>query len=229
MSKALLHGTAPDRGGGRGAGRGTAAARRRQPPTSGSGASSAPGAVAAAADTRPNIFFYNLDDLRDAFPGGIDPLQFMPKTRGWMAIGHAIHQQPSSPTPSCCPSRASMMTGRYPHNNGVRQQEGPNFDSPHSMACYLRAAGYATYVAGKFLTTWPKTTRPPCFDHSTVMWGGYNNVAVRVDGVARTVVGLLHHAALGIRGREYITQALTRAQPFLLYETPQAPHWVDVR
>jgi len=26
----------------------------------------------AAATARPNIFFYNLDDLRDAFPGGID-------------------------------------------------------------------------------------------------------------------------------------------------------------
>ena len=36
---------------------------------------------------KPNIFFYNLDDLRDAFPGGVDPLQFMPKTRQWMAGG----------------------------------------------------------------------------------------------------------------------------------------------
>src|SRR5687768_4680553 len=44
-------------------------------------------ASVAAADTRPNIFFYNLDDLRDAFPGAIDPLRFMPKTRAWMADG----------------------------------------------------------------------------------------------------------------------------------------------
>ena len=53
------------------------------------------------------------------------------------------------------------MTGRYPHNNGVRlQSQGPTFDKAHSMACYLKGAGYATYVDGKFLTTWPKTTKP---------------------------------------------------------------------
>ncbi len=33
---------------------------------------------------------------------------------------------------------------------------------------------------------------------------------------------------LGVRGREYITSALGLGKPFLLYETPQAPHWVDV-
>lgn len=183
-------------------------------------------AAPAAAPGAPNIFFYNLDDLRDAFPGGIDPLQFMPKTRGWMASGVRFANTFVT-TPSCCPSRAALMTGRYAHNNGVRlQSQGPNFDSSHSMACYLRTAGYSTYVAGKFLTTWPKTTTPPCFDHSTVMWGGYNNVAVRVDGVARTLSGY-STTALGTRGREYITQALTLNKPFLLYETPQAPHWVD--
>ena len=95
------------------------------------------------------------------------------------------------------------------------------------MACYLRTAGYATYLDGKFLTTWPKTTLPPCFDHSTVMWGGYNNVAVRVDGKARTGSGY-NTTYLGNQGRSYITSALSGTKPFLLYETPQAPHWVDI-
>jgi arylsulfatase A-like enzyme len=182
--------------------------------------------VSAAAD-KPNIFFYNLDDLRDAFPGGIDPLRFMPKLRFWMGSG-TRYTQSFVADPSCCPSRSALMTGRYPHNNGVlNQQDGPKFDGPHSMACYLRDAGYATYVDGKFLTTWPKTIRPPCFDHSTVMWGGYHDVAVRVDGVARTAPGY-STTYLGIRGREYINQALAGTKPFLLYETPQAPHWADI-
>jgi arylsulfatase A-like enzyme len=182
--------------------------------------------VALAAAGQPNIFFYNLDDLRDAFPGAVDPLQFMPKTRAWMASGRRYTQMFVA-DPSCCPSRSSLMTGRYPHNNGVHnQQDGPKFDSSHSMACYLRSAGYATYIDGKFLTTWPKTSLPPCFDHSTVMWGGYNDVQVKVDGTSRKSTGY-NTTYLGQQGRSYITQALSGTKPFLLYETPQAPHWVN--
>jgi arylsulfatase A-like enzyme len=184
-------------------------------------------AAPAAAAAAPNIFIYHLDDLRDAFPGGVDPLQFMPKTRQWMSTGRRYTQSFVN-DPSCCPSRASMMTGRYPHNNGVLdQQDGAQFPPQYSLACYLDRAGYATYVAGKFLTTWPRTQLPPCFDHSSVIWGGYNNVAARVDGVARTATGY-STTWLGNRGREYVTQALAGSAPFLLYETPQAPHWVNV-
>lgn len=182
---------------------------------------------AAAALTGTNVFIYHLDDLRDAFPGAIDPLQYMPKTRQWMGTGRRYTQSFVN-DPSCCPSRASMLTGRYPHNNGVLdQQAGPRFPSQYSLACYLQRAGYATYLAGKFLTTWPKTQLPPCFDRSTVIWGGYHNVATRVDGVAGTLTGY-NTNALGVRGREYITQALAGPAPFLLYEAPQAPHWVNV-
>lgn len=185
-----------------------------------------PGDPAVAA-TKPNVFLYNLDDLRDAVPGNIDPMTLMPKTRQWMSAGRRFPQQFVT-DPSCCPSRAALMTGRMPHNNGVRlQSQGPAFDHPHSMACYLRSAGYSTYVAGKFLISWPRTTTPPCFDHSTVMWGGYSNVAARVDGVARTLTGY-STTALGVRGREYVNAALGLGKPFLLYETPQAPHWVEV-
>jgi arylsulfatase A-like enzyme len=203
----------------------SASGRSRAGTPSSTTAAAADRAVAAAA-TPPHIFFYNLDDLRDAFPGAIDPLRFMPKTRAWMASGRRYTQMFVA-DPSCCPSRSSLMTGRYPHNNGVHnQQEGPMFDGPHSMACYLRTAGYATYLDGKFLTTWPKTTLPPCFDHSTVMWGGYSNVQVRIDGKARTSSGY-STTYLGNQGRQYISTALSGTKPFLLYETPQAPHWVD--
>jgi arylsulfatase A-like enzyme len=184
-------------------------------------------ATSVTVDSRPNIFVYNLDDLRDAVPGGVDPLDFMPEVRAWMADG-TRYANSFVVDPACCPSRASLMTGRYPHNNGVRlQAHGPNLDWRHSMACYLRDAGYATYLDGKFLTTWPKTEVPPCFHHSTVMWSGYNNVKVKVDGVDRTARGY-STTYLGNRGRVYIDEALQAGTPFLLYEAPQAPHWVKV-
>jgi N-acetylglucosamine-6-sulfatase len=186
-------------------------------------ADAAAGPVKAA---RPNIFFYNLDDLRDAFPGGIDPLQFMPKTRQWMASGMRFTQH-FVPTPACTPARAAMLTGRYAHNNGVQlQSQGGSLDTAHSMSCYLDGAGYQTYEDGKFLTTWPKTKRPPCFDHSTVIWGGYIDVASKVDGVSKKTSGY-STTVLGVRGREYINQATAGTAPFFLYETPQAPHWAN--
>ena len=186
----------------------------------------APSAVAAPPGA-PHVFFYNLDDLRDALPGQVDPLSFMPKAKAWMADGRR-YTQTTVGVPSCCPSRAALMTGRYPHNNGVlRQSQGPLFDGAHSLACYLQAGGYTTYIAGKFLTTWPRTTVPPCYTHSTVMWGGYTDVAVRVDGVSQTASGY-STTYLGNRGRSYITAALDAGQTFYLYEPPQAPHWVQV-
>ena len=119
------------------------------------------------------------------------------------------------------------MTGRYPHNNGVRlQSDGPKFDNPTRWPATsqrgllnLRRRQVPHHLAEDHV--------PPCFAHSTVMWGGYNNVEVRVDGVARTAPGY-STTYLGVRGREYITSALEPASPFLLYETPQAPHWVEV-
>ena len=191
------------------------------------GASTKISGSAAAAAGQPNIFIYNLDDLRDAFPGAIDPMAFMPKTMAWMS-GGTRYANTFVAEPSCCPSRSSLMTGRYPHNNGVRiQSQGPAFDFQHSMACYLQAAGYRTYLDGKFLTTWPRTQLPPCFTHSTVMWGGYFDVGTRVDGTAKKSTGY-STTVLGVRGREYVTEALSHPNPFLLYEAPQAPHWVDV-
>jgi N-acetylglucosamine-6-sulfatase len=184
-------------------------------------------APAAATVVRPNVFLYNLDDLRDAFPGGIDPLDHMPQVKAWMADGRR-YRNSFVVDPSCCPSRSSLMTGRLPHNNGVLTEgDGALFDFAHSMACYLDGAGYATYEDGKFLTTWPARQRPPCFDHSTLMFGGYNDSNVRVDGVPQTAPGY-STTYLGTRGREYITTALADSAPFLLYETPQAPHWVKV-
>jgi len=64
-----------------------------------------------AAPVPPNVFFYNLDDLRDAVSGGVDPLAYMPKLTGWMASG-TRYRKSFVIDPACCPPRASMMTGR---------------------------------------------------------------------------------------------------------------------
>ena len=184
--------------------------------------------INAALDRQPpNVFLYNFDDLRDEVAGGIDPLAYLPKTARWLADGTRFATTYVA-EPSCCPSRSSLFTGRFPHNNGVRLQgDGAKFDAEGSMACYLQEAGYSTYQVGKFLTTWPRDKVPPCFSHSTVMWGGYEDVGIKTDGVAGVAPGY-STSFLGQRGREYIDDALEQGKPFLLYQAPHAPHTSDV-
>jgi len=62
--------------------------------------------------------------------------------------------------PLCCPSRVSLLTGRYAHNNGVKGNIQPNggyfgfsFRAAytHNLATWLQGAGYRTIHVGKFL------------------------------------------------------------------------------
>jgi arylsulfatase A-like enzyme len=74
----------------------------------------------------------------------------------------------------CCPTRASLLTGMYPHEVGMGHMVSPpnqeissgpyqGFldERYHTVAEYLKAAGYATYMTGKWHVGereqhWPK-------------------------------------------------------------------------
>jgi len=49
-------------------------------------------------------------------------------------------------SPSCCPSRASLFTGHFPHNNGVQRNNDP---WPRTWTEDLREAGYYCVNVGK--------------------------------------------------------------------------------
>lgn len=51
---------------------------------------------------------------------------------------------------SCSPSRCSIMSGRYPHNNGAAELHTPFLKGMPSMAGQLKEAGYYTAAAGKW-------------------------------------------------------------------------------
>jgi len=140
----------------------------------------------------------------------------------------------------CCPSRATFLTGQYPHNHGVRENSGPvggykALDHSNTLAVWLQSAGYVTGLIGKYLNGYGNvdmvqvipgwTEWYASIGHSTE---SYYNYYVNENG---TVV---HYSATP---DEYKTDVHTRkavdfinrrapdAAPFFLFVSYFAPHW----
>jgi arylsulfatase A-like enzyme len=64
-------------------------------------------------------------------------------------------------TPLCCPSRATMITGQYGHNNGVLKNTYPSLrDKRNVLPVWLHRAGYVTAHVGKFLNRYRHNNKP---------------------------------------------------------------------
>jgi N-acetylglucosamine-6-sulfatase len=122
-----------------------------------------PGAEAAS-KPRPSFVVIQTDDqtldqLYDTFREN-PTLQAMPNTLRLIAKRGMTLSQYYVSYPLCCPSRVSLLTGRYAHNHGVKGNVQPNGGffgftfrgaMTHNLALWLQAAGYRTIHVGKFL------------------------------------------------------------------------------
>jgi arylsulfatase A-like enzyme len=185
---------------------------------SGDPAAGPPPPATAAADA-PNVLVVVTDDAR------AETLQAMPRTRAWLGDGGVTFPQGFATTPSCCPSRASILSGRYVHNHGVlRQQLGQRLDQRTSLARYLRDGGYRTAMAGKFLNRWPLGQPPPFFDRWALANGGYYDQVWQVDGRIRRVP-TYSTSFIGDQALAYLAEfERDDDRPWFAYLAPFAPH-----
>lgn len=154
----------------------------------------------------------------------------------------------------CCPSRAALLTGLYPHeagmgkmvsNVGSKPQPGPyqgylNKESV-TLAEVLKETGYKTYMAGKWHVGerpehWP---RQRGFDHYFGLISGASSYFELVEEPLKRQ--MVHEDELWFPPTEdfYMTDAFTdtalsfleqhnreeKKMPFFLYLAYTAPHW----
>ncbi len=109
--------------------------------------------------SRPNILIIVTDDQRAG-------LEVMPAARAWFRRRGTTYRPGFATTPMCCPARASIMTGRYAHNHGVKSNGGRSepgleaLDHSTTIQAYLNEEGYRTGLIGKFLNGGISRTPP---------------------------------------------------------------------
>lgn len=177
----------------------------------------------AAEPTRPNILLIVLDD---ATAQGVDDMLVDSKAR--LVGGSGVSYLNSYVAiPSCCPERGTLLTGQFPHNNGVTQQQrGGTLDKSSTLPADLHRAGYRTYHVGKFLHEALSTDPTPgVFDRWLIGMGGYNDPSFNLDGTVRKFTGYTT-TITGSWTRNFLADAenIDDAQPWYLSLNFKAPH-----
>lgn len=196
--------------------------------------------TATALPVRPNIVFVLTDDLSTNL---VTP-QFMPNLTALEHDGATFTNYFVSDS-LCCPSRASIFTGRLPHDTGVYNNTGPNGgdkafndhgDENSTIATDLHAAGYRTAMMGKYLNRYTMSTpTPPGWDNWDVADWGYPEFNYTLKENQQVV----HYGGPNQKGKDnYLTDVLSglagsfvsgmaanhASQPFFLEVATFAPH-----
>src|SRR5690242_2835350 len=109
-------------------------------------------------ESRPNILLFLADDLgcHDVGCWGASDLR-TPHIDA-LAAGGTRFTNWYAAAPVCAPSRASLLTGRYPIRCGVPDNGQALRQSEKTIASLLKPAGYATALVGKWhLGSTPET------------------------------------------------------------------------
>jgi arylsulfatase A-like enzyme len=184
---------------------------------------------AGPAHAAPNVVVVETDDQT------VSDLATMPFTRAAIGDRGVTFDNSFVSLSECCPSRATFLTGQYAHNHGVLSIMWPyggfnRLRGDETLPVWLRRAGYATALVGKYLNGFRYTRVPPGWTEFDGLMGRttyyFYDYRMNVDG---------HVRSFGHAVRDYQTDVITRrsvrfirdhagTDPFFLWTTYVAPH-----
>ena len=185
---------------------------------------------ANVAARRPNIIFILSDDHAyqaisaygpNSATGGIELI----KTPNIDRIGKegAIFKNCFVTNSLCSPSRAVILTSRYSHMTGARDNSfSMRLDSNVvTFPVLLQKAGYQTAIVGK----WHLLNRPAGFDYSSVLidQGQYYNPDFVTNGDTARVHGYVTNITMD-KAINWLSTKQDRNKPFCLMIHNKAPH-----
>lgn len=191
-----------------------------------------------AAARQPNIVLILADDLGYGDLSCYGHPKFKTPRIDQMAAEGAKLTQFNTPAPFCAPTRASLMTGRYPFRCGLSQNPapdgGPAADAlalpktEITLAQVLKAAGYATGMVGKWHLGHKAGVLPTDRGFDEYYGIPYSNDMRPVQVLEGTQVAEypVVQATLTTRYAKRAVDFITRnaKQPFFLYFAEAMPH-----
>ena len=189
---------------------------------------------------RPNIIFILTDD-QDSTLGSLD---YMPKLNALLTQNGITFSNFFVTYSLCCPSRASILRGQYPHNTQVVGNEPPlgGFLKFHQLglenstiATWLHDEGYRTGLLGKYVNGYPSRSNqayvPPGWDewYSSTRGDAYSEYNYQLNENGKLVpYGKLPEDyltdVLGRKAMDFIQRAPSFGQPFFVFLATFAPH-----
>src|SRR5215211_3700477 len=184
-------------------------------------------ALAAEAGEKPNILLILTDDA------DLSLLPKMPEIGDRLVRKGTTFPNAFTPFATCCPSRATILRGQYPHNTGVISNYGAHggvdaFEAAgnddDNLATRLDAAGYRTGLFGKYLNEYGGGYVPPGWDEWHGWAESYASGKIYENGRLNAYDLSRRHESdiLGSKARSFVRNA--KGSPWFAYVAFNSPH-----
>lgn len=202
----------------------------------------------APSNSRPNIVLIMADDLGfsdlGCYGGEVETPQLDELAKNGLRYKQFYNAA------RCCPSRAALMTGLYPHQAGMGWMAAADMGTPAyagnlntssvTIAEVLRSAGYRTYMTGKWHLANDRKVEGGVIDNWPIQ-RGFDQYFGIIPGAANYFTPRVYsnNRSYAAPKNYYFTHAISdtsvayirehaktsKDSPFFLYVAYTAPHW----